>query len=107
MTTNKARLTVYLSSAAALDDLREQLRILAPLELRGRISGSTCVEAAVSVALRDIEARGRDADVYRAMVTLPRCALCGGEAAMVAHPGGDIWYCPTCGNGDYIAEAQL
>ena len=32
MTTQKARLTVYLTSAAELDDLREQLRILAPLE---------------------------------------------------------------------------
>ena len=71
MTTQKARLTVYLTSAAELDDLREQLRILAPLELRGRISGSTCVEAAVSVALRDVTARGVDSDVYRAMVTLP------------------------------------
>ena len=71
MTTSKARLTVYLTSAAELDDLREQLRILAPLELRGRISGSTCVEAAVSVALADVQARGRESDLYRAMVTLP------------------------------------
>ena len=71
MTTNKARLTVYLSSAAALDDLREQLRILVPLELRGGISRSTAIEAAVSVALRDLQARGHDSDVYRAMVTLP------------------------------------
>ena len=71
MTTSKQRLTVYLTSAAELDDLREQLRILAPLELRGRISGSTCIEAAVSVALADVQARGRESDVYRAMVTLP------------------------------------
>ena len=71
MTTTKARLTVYLSSAAELDDLREALRILAPLELRGRISGSTCIEAAVSVALRDLTARGRDSDVFKTLVTLP------------------------------------
>ena len=71
MTTKKARLTVYLSNPSELDDLREQLRILAPMELRGRISGSTCVEAAVNVALADLQARGRDSDVYRAMVTLP------------------------------------
>ena len=71
MTTSKARLTVYLSSAAELDDLREQLRILAPLELRGRISGSTCIEAAVSVALRDVQARGVESDVFKVLVTLP------------------------------------
>ena len=106
MTTKKARLTVYLTSAAELDDLREALRILAPLTDRGRISGSTCIEAAVSVALRDVQARGRDSDVYRAMVTLPRCQLCGSDAAMVAHPGGDIWYCPTCGDGDYVAVPE-
>ena len=106
MTTSKQRLTVYLTSAAALDDLREQLRILAPLELRGRISGSTCVEAAVSVALADVQARGRDSDVFKTLVTLPRCQLCGSDAAMVAHPGGDIWYCPTCGDGDYVAVPE-
>ena len=71
MTTSKARLTIYLSNPAQLEDLREALRVLAPLTDRGRISGSTCVEAAVSVALRDVQARGRDSDVYRAMVTLP------------------------------------
>ena len=107
MTTSKARLTIYLSSPAELDDLREALRVLAPIEARGRISGSTCIEAAVSVALADVQARGRDSDVYRAMVTLPRCQLCGSDAAMVAHPGGDIWYCQTCGTSDYISEVQL
>ena len=106
MTTSKQRLTVYLTSAAELDDLREALRILAPLELRGGISRSTAIEAAVSVALADVQARGRDSDVYRAMVTLPRCQLCGSDAAMVAHPGGDIWYCPTCGDGDYVAVPE-
>ena len=71
MTTSKQRLTVYLTSAAALDDLREALRVLAPLTDRGRITGSTCVEAAVSVALADVQARGVDSDVYKTMVTLP------------------------------------
>ena len=71
MTTKKARLTVYLSSAAALDDLREQLRILAPMGRRGFISRSTAIEAAVAVALADVTARGVESDVYRAMVTLP------------------------------------
>ena len=71
MTTSKQRLTVYLTSAAELDDLREHLRILAPIADRGFISRSTAIEAAVSVALRDVQARGVDSDVYRAMVTLP------------------------------------
>ena len=71
MTTSKQRLTVYLSSAAELDDLREALRILAPIADRGFISRSTAIEAAVSVALRDVQARGVESDVYRAMVTSP------------------------------------
>ena len=71
MTTKKARLTVYLTSAAELDDLREALRILAPIGSRGRISGSTCIEAAVAIALADVQARGRDSDVYKQLVTSP------------------------------------
>ena len=71
MTTSKQRLTVYLTSTAELDDLREALRRLAPLSDRGRISGSTCIEAAVFVALRDVQARGRESDVFKALVTLP------------------------------------
>ena len=71
MTTSKQRLTVYLTSAAELDDLREQLRILAPMGRRGFISRSTAIEAAVTVALRDVQARGRDSDVFKALVTLP------------------------------------
>ena len=71
MTTSKARLTVYLTSAAELDDLREALRILAPMGRRGFISRSTAIEAAVTVALRDVQARGVDSDVFKTMVTLP------------------------------------
>ena len=71
MTTTKARLTIYLAHPSQLDDLREALRRLAPIEYRGRISGSTCIEAAVSVALRDLTARGRDSDVFKTLVTLP------------------------------------
>lgn len=106
MTTSKQRLTVYLTSAAELDDLREALRLLAPIEYRGRISGSTCIEAAVAIALADVQARGRDSDVFKTLVTLPRCQLCGSDAAMVAHPGGDIWYCQTCGTSDYVAVPE-
>ena len=71
MTTSKQRLTVYLRNPSELDDLREALRRLAPLELRGGISRSTAIEAAVSLALRDVQARGRDADVFKALVTSP------------------------------------
>ena len=71
MTTTKQRITIYLAQPSELDDLREALRILAPLEMRGRITGSTAIEAAVSVALADVTARGRDADVYKALVTSP------------------------------------
>ena len=71
MTTSKQRLTVYLRNPSELEDLREALRRLAPLELRGQISGSTAIEAAVSVALRDVQARGRDSDVFKTLVTLP------------------------------------
>ena len=71
MTTKKARLTIYLSNPAQLEDLRAELRRLAPIEARGRISGSTAIEAAIGLALRDVTARGRESDVYRAMVTSP------------------------------------
>ena len=71
MTTHKQRVTVYLRNGSELEDLRQALRILAPIEARGRISGSTCIEAAVSLALRDVQARGRDSDVYKTLVTLP------------------------------------
>ena len=71
MTTNKRRITVWLRSSSEVDALFDELRRLAPLELRGGISRSTAIEAAVAVALRDIEARGRQADVFRTVVTLP------------------------------------
>ena len=107
MTTDKKRITVWLRSSSEVDALFDELRRLAPIEARGGISRSTAIEAAVSVALRDVQARGRDADVFRTLVTLPRCALCGNDAAKVAHPAGDIWYCQTCGTSDYISEVQL
>ena len=71
MTTSKARLTIYLASHAELDALFDELRRLAPLEARGAISRSTAIEAAVSLALADLQARGRESDVYKTLVTLP------------------------------------
>ena len=105
-TSRKQRYTIWTAQPSELEALYDLVRELAPIEKRGRCTRSTITEAAVSVALRDVQARGRDSDVYRAMVTLPRCQLCGSEAAMVAHPGGDIWYCPTCGDGDYVAVPE-
>ena len=34
--------------------------------------------------------------------TTPLCALCGSDASKAAGPTGDVWYCQTCGTGDYI-----
>ena len=72
MTTSKARLTIYLASHAELDLLFDELRRRAPIEARGGISRSTAIEAAVSLALRDLQARGRDSDVFKVMVTSPQ-----------------------------------
>lgn len=69
MTTRKVRITVWLRDTSELEELFDQVRQLAPIEARGVISRSTCVEAAVAVALRDIEARGRESDVFKALVT--------------------------------------
>ena len=72
MTTSKARLTIYLSNPSELDLLFDELRRRAPIEARGGISRSTAIEAAVSLALRDLQARGRDSDVFKVMVTSPQ-----------------------------------
>lgn len=71
MTTDKHRITIYLADRRPLDDLTEQLRRLAPLEDRGKISRSTAIEAAIDVALADVQANGRQSAIYRAMVTSP------------------------------------
>ena len=72
MTTGKRRITAWLYSTAELDALREEARRLVPLEDRGRISASTCIEAAVLVALDDLRANGKQSPLLAALVTLPR-----------------------------------
>lgn len=72
MTTNKQRLTIYLSSTRELDDLVEAARRALPLEARGRVTRSTCVEAAVSLALAELRANGKQSALLDALVTLPR-----------------------------------
>ncbi len=71
MTTNKARLTIYFHDRRPLDDLVEDLRRLAPLELRGSITRSTVTEAAVRLAVEDLQVNGRQSGIVQDMVTLP------------------------------------
>ena len=71
MTTDKHRITIYLTDRRPLDDLTEQLRRLAPLEDRGKISRSTVIETAVRLALEDLRAKGRAATIYSHLVTSP------------------------------------
>lgn len=71
MTTDKTRITIYLADRRPLDDLTEQLRRLAPIEQRGAISRSTVIEAAVALALADVQAIGRQATIYSHLVTSP------------------------------------
>lgn len=72
MTTTKNRLTVYMHSTAALDDLVELARRALPLEARGRITRSTAIEAAVTLALAELRTNGKQSALLAALVTLPR-----------------------------------
>ena len=71
MTTAKARCTIYLSSTRQLDDLVEAARRALPLEARGRVTRSTCCEAAVTLALAELRANGKQSALLEALVTLP------------------------------------
>jgi len=71
MTTNKQRLTIYMASTRELDDLVEAARRALPLEDRGRVTRSTCVEAAVSLALAELRRNGVQSALLEALVTLP------------------------------------
>ena len=71
MTTSKQRLTIYMSSTRQVDDLVEAARRALPLEARGRVTRSTCCEAAVSLALAELRANGKQSELLKALVTLP------------------------------------
>ena len=71
MTTSKRRVTIYLDHGSELETLFDLVRELAPIEARGRCTRSTITEAALAVALADVTARGRDADVFKVLVTSP------------------------------------
>ena len=73
MTTTKARLTIYVSAGGLrdLDDLAQELRRLAPLAERGKISRSTATETAIRLALADLQERGRQSSIYETLVTSP------------------------------------
>lgn len=69
MTTDKTRCTVWLYDTRPLDDLVEAARRSVPIEQRGVITRSTCIEAAVALALEDLR-RGQS-DLLERLVTLP------------------------------------
>mgnify|MGYP003373280110 CR=1 FL=1 len=71
MTTDKRRLTIYLTSDAALEALYQDLRTLAPIAQRGQISRSTIAEAALALAWQDVQANGPAAAIFSSLVTLP------------------------------------
>lgn len=72
MTTSKQRLTVYMHSTAALDDLVELARRSVAIEQRGAITRSTVCEAAVTLALAELRTNGKQSALLAALVTLPR-----------------------------------
>jgi len=72
VTTDKQRLTVYMADTRPLDDLVELARRSVPIEARGRVTRSTCVEAAVSLALAELRANGKQSAWLETLVTLPR-----------------------------------
>ncbi len=72
MTTTKNRLTVYMHSTAALDDLVELARRSVAIEQRGAITRSTITEAAVTLALAELRTNGKQSALLAALVTLPR-----------------------------------
>jgi len=69
MTTNKRRVTIYLDHGSELEVLFDLVRGLLPLEARGRCTRSTITEAALAVALRDVQDHGRQSAVFQALVT--------------------------------------
>ena len=71
VTTTKNRCTIYLTDTRPLDDLVEELRRLAPLEARGKVSRSTTIEGAVGLALADLREHGRESTVFKTLVTSP------------------------------------
>ena len=71
MTTRKKRLTIYLGADTALERLYDELRRLAPMGQRGRISRSRLIEDAIILAWQDVQSNGRGAAIYKALVTLP------------------------------------
>ena len=71
MSTTKKRISLYFATDQTLEALFDTLRNLAPLAERGKVSRSTAAEAAIILALADLEAHGRESAIYKTMVTLP------------------------------------
>ena len=71
MSTTKKRISLYFATDQTLEALFTALRNLAPLAERGKVSRSTAAEAAIILALADLEAHGRDSAIYKSMVESP------------------------------------
>ena len=71
MSTTKKRISLYFATDQTLEALFDTLRNLAPLAERGKVSRSTAAEAAIILALADLEAHGRESAIYKSMVESP------------------------------------
>ena len=71
MTTDKKRVTIWLSSTSELETLYDALRLLAPIGARGAITRSTITESAIALALADLHEHGAQSAIFKRMVTLP------------------------------------
>ena len=71
MSTTKKRISLYFTTDQQLEALFDTLRELAPLAERGKVSRSTAAEAAIILALADLEAHGRESAIYKSMVESP------------------------------------
>ena len=71
MTTDKKRVTIWLSSTSELETLYDALRLLAPIGARGAITRSTITESAIALALADLHEHGAQSAIFKSMVTSP------------------------------------
>ena len=67
-TSRKQRYTIWTAQPSELETLYDLVRELAPIEKRGRCTRSTIVEAAVTLALRDVHENGAQSAIFQAMV---------------------------------------
>lgn len=72
MTTDKKRVTIWLSSTAELETLYDVRGCWRPSALCGAITRSTITELAIALALADLHEHGAQSPaIFRSMVTSP------------------------------------